>query len=171
MPKTKPPRNPVKQKPVSTDKPLTAQQRAFVKARAEGDTVTNSIIRAGYTGPLAKQRGFQTQSIPAVQAALETERAAFRVAAQTTKEEVMQMHKDAFDMARLLAEPATMVSAAREIGKLCGYYEPKKIDISLNVNGSVRLDQMSKMSDAELLKIIEGGSFAAANDAPTLGMD
>ena len=30
MPKTKPPRNPVKQKPVSTDKPLTAQQRAFV---------------------------------------------------------------------------------------------------------------------------------------------
>ena len=65
---------------------------------------------------------------------------------------------------------ATMVSAAREIGKLCGYYEPKKIDLNINVNGSVRLDQMSKMSDAELLKIIEGGSFAAQNDQQALGM-
>ena len=170
MPKTKSPTHPVKQKAVVADKPLTAQQRAFVKARAEGDTITNSIIRAGYTGPLAKQRGFQTQSLPAVAAALEREREAFRVAAQTTKEEVMQMHKDAFDMARLLSEPATMVSAAREIGKLCGYYEPKKIDLNINVNGSVRLDQMSKMSDAELLKIIEGGSFAAQNDQQALGM-
>lgn len=169
MPKTKPSRNPVKQKAVVTNKPLTAQQRAFVKARAQGDTITNAVIRAGYTGNLAKQRGHQLQTIPAVAAALEKEREAYRIAAQTTKEEVMQMHKEAFDMAKLLSEPATMVSAAREIGKLCGYYEPKKIDISLNVNGSVRLDQMSKMSDAELLKIIEGGSLAV--DAPALGMD
>lgn len=167
----KTPTHPVKQTPAAANKPLTAQQRAFVKARAEGDTVANSIIRAGYKGPLAKQRGFQTQNIPAVKAALEVEREAYREAAQMTKKKVMEMHMEAFDMAKLLAEPATMVSAAREIGKLCGYYEPKKIDVNLTVNGSVRLEQMNKMSDADLLKIIEGGSLAALDDDLTTEVD
>jgi uncharacterized protein YunC (DUF1805 family) len=55
-------------------------------------------------------------------------------------------------MAKLMAEPATMVSAAREIGKMCGYYEPTKVDVALNVTGALKLEQMS---DADLYKMIE----------------
>jgi phage terminase small subunit len=52
-----------------------------------------------------------------------------------------------------MAEPASMVSAWREIGKMCGYYEPvtKKVDITVTQNGFKRLE---RLSDAELLELI-----------------
>ena len=41
-----------------------------------------------------------------------------------TRKKVMDMLLESYDMAKLMAEPASMVSAAREIEKMCGYYAP-----------------------------------------------
>lgn len=167
-----PPRRHPSKKPLSEQsatKSLSDLQRKFVKFWAEGDTQANALIRAGYEGDIARTRAAQIAALPHVRAEYERRKAEYADVVKMTKKRVMEMHIEAFDMAKLMSEPASMVSAAREIGKLCGYYEPKKIDITMNVNGSVRLDQMNKMTDAELLKIIEGGSLV--DDHPAIGMD
>ena len=48
-----------------------------------------------------------------------------------------------------------MVSAAREIGRMCGYYEPVKHQIDVNVTGDVTVRQLNNMTDAELLRILQ----------------
>ena len=57
-------------------------------------------------------------------------------ASQMTRKKVIDMQLEAFERAKLIDEPASMVSAAREIGKICGFYEPKKVE--LTVNGTVK---------------------------------
>lgn len=48
-----------------------------------------------------------------------------------------------------------MVAAAREIGKMCGFYEPQKIDITHSLAGKQKVEQLS---DDELFKLIEEAS-------------
>ena len=69
---------------------------------------------------------------------------------------------------RTMAEPATMVSAAREIGKICGLYEPQKVQI--NVSGSVQheIHRFEAMTDAELLEVLAQGLPAPENPATAL---
>ena len=149
----------------SLDKPLTTQQKAFVKSLAEGDTIANSALRAGYSHHV---QGYELIKIPAVAHALKIAQAKYEEAAQMTRKKVMDMHLEAFEMAKLMAEPATMVSAAREVGKMCGYYAPVEHKIKVDITGNIILDRMNSMRDAELLKVISQG---AANASPQLLID
>lgn len=141
------------------DKKLTPKQRAFAEAWASGENITNSAKIAGISFP--DINGFKFAKLPNVLAFKKKNELAYQQAAQKSREDVMQMHIDAFEMAKLLAEPATMVSAAREIGKMCGYYEPKKVDVTVSVSGSVKLE---KMTDADLFKMLEAASQAITEE-------
>lgn len=142
---------------ISPDKPLTDKQKLFTKYWAEGDSILGAANRAGYTDGGAY--AYRMVHLPNVLALKEKYAAQYREESKMTRKKVMDMHLEAFEMAKLLSEPASMVSAAREVGKLCGFYEPTRKEISINVNGSVTMQQMTKLSDAELLKIIEEGTY------------
>lgn len=133
---------------------LTEQQKLFVKYWAEGDSVDKAAKRAGYDGG---GYGYQLKTRPNILAMYHELKEQYQKAAQVTREDVMNGFKDAIEMARLMSEPATMIVGWREIAKLCGFYEPKKLDLNITVNGSVTLERMSKMSDRELLDIIQRG--------------
>lgn len=146
---------------VSPDKPLTEKQLLFAKYWAEGDTPHNAALRAGYasTGgqsPLA----YRMIRMPNILRVYKAEKAKYEEASQMTRKKVMDMLVEAYDMAKLMAEPASMVSAAREVGKMSGYYEPvvKKIDITMN--GKAMVKKLDQMSDEELQKIIMDGVAA-----------
>lgn len=139
---------------------LNAQQKLFAKFWAEGDSIESAAGRAGYSDPIY---GHQLKIIPKIRQVYEIEKVAYQVAAQVSKEDVINGIKDAIADAKLLSEPATQIAGWREIGKLCGFYEAKKIDLNVNVQGAVMLDRMNKMSDSELLKII--------NEAAALGVE
>lgn len=66
------------------------------------------------------------------------------------------MLKEAYDMARTAAEPASMVSAAKEIGKMLGFYEPETIRVQLTANQSSLQAKFMVMSDEELLEMAQG---------------
>lgn len=83
-----------------------------------------------------------------------------------TRQRVMDGLLEAVEMAKLMAEPATMVSGWREIGKMCGYFEPKKVDINVNVAGNVIHQRLNQLSDAELLKIIQEQGAEPLLDTP-----
>jgi hypothetical protein len=48
-----------------------------------------------------------------------------------------------------------MIAGWREVGKMCGFYEPKKVDIKVSMQGQVLLQRLNSMSDKELLSLTE----------------
>lgn len=140
---------------VDPDKPLTLQMMEFAKNWAAGESIASAALRAGYS---QESVGYRLIRMPNVIKVYEREKALYEAACQMTRKKVMDMQLEAFQMAKLMAEPSSMVSAAREIGRMCGYYEPVKHQIDVNVKGEVTVRQLNNMSDADLLKFISGGT-------------
>lgn len=140
---------------VSPDKPLTEKQKLYAVARARGESVPNAMAAAGYNEQVSY--GYRLDKMPNVQRLIQQEQALYAEAAQIDRKKVIDMQLEAYEMAKTMAEPATMVAAAREIGKICGLYEPKKVEVS--VNGSIQheMHRLDSMSDAELLEFLAQG--------------
>ena len=143
---------------VSPDKPLTEQQLAFAKGWAAGESITTAAHRAGYADDRV---GYRMAVMPNILRVYHAEKVRYEEASQMTRKRVMDGLLEAVDMAKLLAEPASMVSGWREIGKMCGYYEPVKRTLDINIKGDVTVRQLNGMSDAELLKLIHASPDAA----------
>ena len=136
---------------IDPDKPLTLQQREFAKLWASGETIKTATVRAGYAD---ESFGYRMARMPSILRVYQVEKAAYEQASQMTRKKVMDGLLEAVEMAKLMAEPATMVSGWREIGRMCGYYEPVKHTLDNNIKGDVTLRQLNSMSDAELLKAL-----------------
>ncbi len=119
---------------IDVNKPLTDKQKQFVQQWAKGDSLQNAALRAGYSDDGVAYRLARQPNILAYKAQFE---AKYEEAAQMTRKKVMDMHLEAFEMAKLMSEPATMVSA---------------------ITGNIMVDRLNSMSDAELLKVITSGN-------------
>ncbi len=133
-------------------RPLTDKQRMFVRYWSQGETPRTAAIMAGYS-ETSGAIGWSLSKDPAIIALYREEKKLYEEAAKLSRTKVMEMLKEAYDHAKMIDEPATMVAAARELGKMCGYYEPEKKIIGI-VGGKVA-ERMLTMSDEDLLKIIE----------------
>jgi hypothetical protein len=140
---------------IDPNKPLTEKQRLFVKNWAAGDTPLNAAIRAGYSEGGATLC-YRLIRMPNILALYEQEKKAYEDSVQMTRKRVMEGLLEGVEMAKLMAEPASMIAGWREIGKMCGYYEPVKKKIDINVQGNVVMQRMERMSDEELMKMIAG---------------
>ncbi len=136
------------------DRHLTQMQKDFVKYWAQGETILSAAYRAGYAdgGAMA----YRLAKDPAILKIYNREKALYEESCQMSRKKVMDMLIDGFETAKVMAEPSSMVAAAREIGKMCGYYEPVKRTIDVNVKGDVTVKRLERLPDAELLKLIKG---------------
>ena len=148
---------------VDPDKPLTEKMKAFVHHWAKGDSIPSATLRAGYAGDGI---GYQLCRMPNVLALYHIEKAKYEEASQMTRVKVMDMLMESYDMAKLMSEPSTMVAAAREVGKMCGYYAPVEHKLKVDVSGNIVVDRLNSMSDAELLKVITNGQALVALPQP-----
>lgn len=137
---------------ISPDKPLTDMQRAFVKFWAQGESILSASAKAGYNDGGAY--AYRLVRMPNVLRMYEDEKRLYEEASQMTRKRVMDGLLESIELAKLMAEPGTMVSGWREIGKMCGYYEPVQKKLDITINGKVMLDRLDRMSDAELFKVI-----------------
>lgn len=135
------------------DPPLTELQMMFVRHWAAGESILSASARAGYNdnGTYA----YRLAKNPNVVRVYEREKKLYEASCQMTRKKVMDGFLEAADMARLQADPTAMTGAWREIGKMCGYYEPVRKRIDINVNGSIT-QKVERMDDETLLKIIKG---------------
>lgn len=143
---------------VSPDKPLTEKQKAYAVARASGESIPNSMQIAGYNEQFSY--GYRMDKMPNIRAAVAREAALYAEASQMTRKKVIDMQLDAFAMARMMSEPASMVSAAREIGKICGLYEPQKVEVNMNGTIQHEVHRFESMSDQDLLEMLAKGATA-----------
>lgn len=137
---------------ISPTKPLTDKQKAFVKFWAQGESIMTASVKAGYNDNAAiAYRMVRMPNVLALKAKYEAE---WIEENQMTRKRVMDGMLEAIEMAKLMAEPATMISGWREIGKLCGYFAPVETRVKVDVTGNVVLDRLNSMTDAELLQVI-----------------
>ena len=155
---------------VSSDKPLTDQQRAFVRLWASGESITAASIKAGYND--GASIAYRMTKMPNILKLYDIEKQHYEEASQMTRKRVMDGLLEGVEMAKLMAEPASMISGWREIGKMCGYYEPTRHKIDVNVTGNIVMERMNRLSDSELLKLItQGGDSEAQTEQQLLESD
>ena len=152
---------------ISPDKPLTEKQRLFVKFWAEGEPIASASKRAGYND--GATIAYRMVKMPNVLVLYNDLKRKYEDASQMTRKKVMDGLLEAVEMAKLMSEPATMVTGWREIGKMCGYYAPVEHKVKIDVSGNIVFDRLNSMSDAELLRVITQGATNAS--APTIGYD
>lgn len=144
---------------VSPDKPLTEKQKLFVEHWAKGDSILAASSRAGYAdgGTLA----YRLVRMPNVLRLKAEYEAKYEAESQMSRKKVMDGLLEAIDMAKLMAEPATMISGWTAVAKMCGYMAPVEHKVKVDVTGSVTMQKLTAMSDAELLEMIEKGHNAS----------
>lgn len=136
---------------ISPDKPLTEQQAAFARLWAKGETISNASLKAGYSDDGI---GYRLIRMPNVRRVYDREKALYEQASQMTRQKVMDGLLEGVAMGKLMSEPMAVIAGWREIGRMCGYYEPVKHTLDVTVKGDVTVRQLNGMSDAELVKLI-----------------
>jgi phage terminase small subunit len=136
---------------------LTEAQRLFVVNYVDhGMTQTAAARAAGSTAKNPGAIACEWMSLPKVQAAISRRRAEYAVASQVTKKQVIDGFLEAIAMGKLKSDSLAMIAGWREVGKMCGFYEPTRAKIEVSVQGQMVIQRMNEMSDEELLNVIEG---------------
>ena len=140
---------------LNPDAPLTEMQRQFVVYHVDhGMTQTAAARAAGFAQPGTAAN--QMMQHPKIERAIAERRAEYAAASQVTKKKVIDGFLESIEMAKIKADPLTMIAGWREVGKMCGFYEPTKTKIEVSVQGKVLIERLNTLSDAELLQIAEG---------------
>lgn len=136
---------------------MRARQRKYVENRARGMTRERSAILAGY--PAGQEAGKQVESMPTVQEELAKIRAEMASAAGVSREDIVAMLMDAAALAKLQADPASIVQAARELGKMLGFYAPEVKKTLHGIDKNDLKKALRDMRDEDLIRIAYQGEL------------
>ena len=134
-------------------KTFSDKQKAFIKARAHGKGPQEAAKIAGYSCP--EKAGYEYEKQPHIIAAVQKEFKRAERVADMDKKRVMDGILDAIDQAKLMSEPMTQIAGWREVAKMCGYYEPTKVQLDVSVSAKRLFSKFETMSDEELLRLAE----------------
>ena len=139
---------------LDTALPLSAMQRNFVMNLVHNKLNNSAAARAaGYSHPAQDSQTLLKNS--KIRAAIAEEREEYAKASGMTKQKVIDGFAEAIDIGRIKADPIAMIAGWREIGKMCGFYEPTKSEIRVSLNGKVLVEKLNSMSDDELLALTD----------------
>ena len=126
---------------------LNEKAQVFVEARAKGINRDQSSIIAYGTDENAHRHEVTVSD--------ELARIRAETAQNTgvTKEDVVGMLVDAGSMARTIGDPSGLVAAARELGKMLGFYAPEVKKTLHGVDQATLKKALAEMTDDELYKL------------------
>ncbi|MBN9411602.1 MAG: terminase small subunit [Burkholderiales bacterium] len=104
------------------DRPLTPKQRKFVEEYSLSGKAGAAAVEAGYAEKSAKVSASRMLRSRRVQEALAARGADARAKFNLTRDGLVKELLCAVDLARERGDPMAMVAAARELGRLCGFY-------------------------------------------------
>lgn len=133
---------------------LTTRQARFVEEYLVDGNGTQAAIRAGYSASGAYTEASRLLRNAEVARAIKTRQETDSERLRVSRERIVSMLLAAYDQARAQAEPAAMVSAARELGRLMGFYAPTQARVEVDVVASAERGLFETMTDAELSRFI-----------------
>lgn len=137
---------------IDPEKPLTQLQKAFVKLWASGETILSASIKAGYAD--GGTYAYRMARMPNILKLYNEEKRLYEAAGDMSRKKVMDMLLESYDVAKMMTEPSAMVAAAREVGRMCGYYEPVTVRHQVQVEGKIVVERLNSMSDSDLMAFI-----------------
>jgi len=149
---------------------LTARQARFIDEFLVDGKGAQAAIRAGYAVAGARVAAHRALTNAAVSSAIQARQSADATRLSIQRNDVLEWLQSAFVTAREKGDPASMVSAAREIGRLLGLYpvDRLKVDVAVGAVGQAEMARMERMSDAELLAIVEAAGRKRRPTTPTV---
>ena len=141
---------------------LSPKQERFAAAYAQHHNASLACREAGYSahGRSASVTGTRLLADVCVLSRIQALEAASAQELGVTRQRFLYELQEAAALAREKRDPAAMVTAWREIGKACGFYQPERIKVDVNMAGSLEMGLLNQLSDGELLGIIESGQTA-----------
>jgi len=147
---------------------LTVRQARFVDEYLVDANATQAAIRAGSASAGAHVWASRTLRNPKVSALLEKRLEADSERLRVSRERVISMLLTSYELAKGRQEPAAMIAASRELGRLLGYYEPTRAQIDLFPCGGLQ-KQMEAMSDEALMALVANSEGVAATQISAVG--
>ncbi|APW46664.1 terminase small subunit [Rhodoferax antarcticus] len=77
-----------------------------------------------------------------------------------TRERVVNELVGAFNMAKLMENPAAMIASMRQIALIFGYFNQEPPKVVVDLRGEVEMDRLQRLSDSELIALIAVGNEA-----------
>ena len=133
---------------------LTPRQLAFVDAYSIDGNAARAARAAGYAEGSAKVVACRLTKDNRVAAEIAKRRAANAAKLEITKEQVLAQIVEAINMAREQQNPAVMISGCVQLAKLCGFYEPERVEMALGLESERLRAKFAAMSDVELLALV-----------------
>ena len=137
--------------------PLTPRQAKFVREYLVDGNGARAAVAAGYGVAGSRVAAHRLLTNANVQKALQVRQSADATKLSIQRNDVLQSLLNAYNMALEQGNPAAMVSAARECGRMMGYYAPERQQVEvLHESKTATQDRLERMSDAELMAMITG---------------
>ena len=160
---------------IPKEKPITAERQKSIVLTERQDAFVDGILKGKDRNVAARDAGYvdknDGRALPSVaekqvniQRALAEARAELSSAAQISRADVIDGIMEGINMARLAADPATMIKGWTEVGKILGHYAPEVKKIEVTDNQKRLQSKFTAMTDEELLKVIEGQCEVVPND-------
>ena len=70
-----------------------------------------------------------------------------------SRKHVMKGLLEAVDMAKDMRQPGGMITGWKEIGRMCGFYEPEKREVILSVNSKEVVEELKGLPREKLLEL------------------
>ena len=76
-------------------------------------------------------------------------------ATSMSRKRVMEGFLEAIDMAKGNRQATGMISGWKEIGRMCGFYEPERREVTLSIESKQIIEDMKTMSRERLLELVQ----------------
>lgn len=153
--------------------------RSIVLPERQGLTKKQTEFLAIYTScaflpmkEICRQAGVKPSQVaqwklksPAFRRQLDIEYNRSQQAAGMDRKQVLQGILEAIEIAKDMRQPSSMISGWKEVGRMCGFYEPERREITLSVDKKEVLREIQEMDTKDLLE------YAARKDAEDHALD
>jgi hypothetical protein len=131
-------------------------RKAYIAARIQGFSPTQSAKRAGYALP--KDQSDELERHPEVQAALSRVRSDKKLekTASYTRERVFELIEEGLHMSKVTQDPMAFFKGVQEINKMQGFYAAEKHELGISPELAALQGNLSALTEAQLLEKLGG---------------
>ena len=142
---------------METRSDLSAKQARFAVAYAQHHNASLAAREAGYSAGCASVTGARLLVNANVLERIRELEAKTAVDMGMSRARLLAELVNAAALAKVLRQPMAIIAAYREIAKICGYFQPERLQVEVDLAGRGTMARMDRMTDGELLAVIARG--------------